>query len=256
MAFFLFSFWIITATSSKDDLHRRIGGRCSTNNMKVVFKVCCAPEENQQQQNNITSVLSNNGATSGSNNNMNNNIPNHQQPPTHQSTGVSINTNIAKTKTPTFADQVPSTSTNAGIGNNNGRFIPSINTNTSNIVQSTMNWPTQTSSNSNNHQQQPFYPSYVTSPRTPTHYSANNNYNYNSPSTSQTSLSHKPTKKTSTYIFYYYFISVTIWFCIRKYRLFKWQLRKSFNIFYFKKWKLNGKKTTKSTSLLLNELAS
>lgn len=32
------------STSSKDDLHRRIGGRCSTNNMKVVFKVCCAPD--------------------------------------------------------------------------------------------------------------------------------------------------------------------------------------------------------------------
>ncbi|KAH8373756.1 hypothetical protein KR009_009401 [Drosophila setifemur] len=33
------------STSSKDDLYRRIGGRCSTNNMKVVFKVCCATEE-------------------------------------------------------------------------------------------------------------------------------------------------------------------------------------------------------------------
>ncbi|XP_046405331.1 ephrin-B1-like [Ischnura elegans] len=33
------------STSSKDDLHRRIGGRCSTNNMKVVFKVCCRPED-------------------------------------------------------------------------------------------------------------------------------------------------------------------------------------------------------------------
>ncbi|XP_017062562.1 uncharacterized protein LOC108102310 isoform X2 [Drosophila eugracilis] len=32
------------STSSKDDLYRRIGGRCSTNNMKVVFKVCCAAE--------------------------------------------------------------------------------------------------------------------------------------------------------------------------------------------------------------------
>ncbi|XP_044742081.1 uncharacterized protein LOC123303049 [Chrysoperla carnea] len=32
------------STSSKGDLHRRIGGRCSTHNMKVVFKVCCAPE--------------------------------------------------------------------------------------------------------------------------------------------------------------------------------------------------------------------
>ncbi|KAG8225728.1 hypothetical protein J437_LFUL008114 [Ladona fulva] len=35
------------STSSKDDLHRRIGGRCSSNNMKVVFKVCCRPDENQ-----------------------------------------------------------------------------------------------------------------------------------------------------------------------------------------------------------------
>ncbi|KAK2726607.1 hypothetical protein QYM36_007447 [Artemia franciscana] len=36
------------STSSRDDLHRRIGGRCSTHNMKVVFKVCCkddAPEK-------------------------------------------------------------------------------------------------------------------------------------------------------------------------------------------------------------------
>ncbi|KAL0268708.1 UNVERIFIED_CONTAM: hypothetical protein PYX00_010537 [Menopon gallinae] len=33
------------STSSKDDLHRRIGGRCSTHNMKVVFKVCCPPED-------------------------------------------------------------------------------------------------------------------------------------------------------------------------------------------------------------------
>lgn len=39
----MYSFSI--ATSSKDDLYRRIGGRCSTNNMKVVFKVCCAAEE-------------------------------------------------------------------------------------------------------------------------------------------------------------------------------------------------------------------
>ncbi|KZC07525.1 Ephrin-B1, partial [Dufourea novaeangliae] len=32
------------STSSKDDLHKRIGGRCTTNNMKVVFKVCCRNE--------------------------------------------------------------------------------------------------------------------------------------------------------------------------------------------------------------------
>jgi len=36
---------IFAATSSKDDLHRRIGGRCSSDNMKVVFKVCCRPDE-------------------------------------------------------------------------------------------------------------------------------------------------------------------------------------------------------------------
>ncbi|XP_045027325.1 ephrin-A5 isoform X3 [Daphnia magna] len=33
------------STSSKDDLHRRIGGRCSSHNMKVVFKVCCKAED-------------------------------------------------------------------------------------------------------------------------------------------------------------------------------------------------------------------
>ncbi|CAL4212737.1 unnamed protein product, partial [Meganyctiphanes norvegica] len=31
------------STSSKDDLYRRIGGRCTTHHMKVVFKVCCDP---------------------------------------------------------------------------------------------------------------------------------------------------------------------------------------------------------------------
>ncbi|KAH8269802.1 hypothetical protein KR018_008124 [Drosophila ironensis] len=43
------------STSSKDDLYRRIGGRCSTNNMKVVFKVCCATEE-KNKTTPITSV--------------------------------------------------------------------------------------------------------------------------------------------------------------------------------------------------------
>lgn len=33
------------STSSKDDLHRRIGGRCLSHNMKLVFRVCCKPEE-------------------------------------------------------------------------------------------------------------------------------------------------------------------------------------------------------------------
>lgn len=29
------------STSSKEDLHLRVGGRCASDNMKVVFKVCC-----------------------------------------------------------------------------------------------------------------------------------------------------------------------------------------------------------------------
>ncbi|XP_049806342.1 ephrin-B1 [Schistocerca nitens] len=37
------------STSSKDDLHRRIGGRCSSHNMKVVFKVCCRPQDHSNQ---------------------------------------------------------------------------------------------------------------------------------------------------------------------------------------------------------------
>ncbi|XP_077293332.1 ephrin [Arctopsyche grandis] len=32
------------STSTKDDLHRRIGGWCSTHNMKLVFRVCCQQE--------------------------------------------------------------------------------------------------------------------------------------------------------------------------------------------------------------------
>ncbi|XP_064103113.1 ephrin-B2-like [Macrobrachium nipponense] len=32
------------STSSKEDLHRRIGGRCTSHHMKVIFKICCSPE--------------------------------------------------------------------------------------------------------------------------------------------------------------------------------------------------------------------
>jgi hypothetical protein len=51
------SIYTFSATSSKDDLHRRIGGRCSTHNMKVVFKVCCRPEDlNNQSKWNLRTV--------------------------------------------------------------------------------------------------------------------------------------------------------------------------------------------------------
>ena len=50
---------ILTATSSRDDLHRRIGGRCSSHNMKVVFKVCCkADDQGRSKLNNATSPSS------------------------------------------------------------------------------------------------------------------------------------------------------------------------------------------------------
>lgn len=195
--------------------------------MKVVFKVCCAPEEKQHQ--NITSLVP---STSSSGDQQ-------QQPPQQHSTGISINQ--SKTKTPPFAQQVPQTvvgnggsnghiggqnggqggmnnnggTTGTGTSINSGRYVPAINTNTSNIVQSTMNWPQQTPTSINNnnnnhhyHQQQPFNPSYATSPRPPTLNNANNYNNNNSPSTSQTSLSHKPTKKTSkcTGVFLYLFV--------------------------------------------------
>lgn len=174
--------------------------------MKVVFKVCCANDEQQQHHQNITSLVPSTSTTTA-----NNNIPEQQQPPQQHSTGISINQ--SKTKTPMFAQQVPQSGVggsqqNGGVGSsgtsiNSGRFVPAINTNTSNIVQSTMNWPQQTPNNNNYYHQQPFNPSYATSPRTPLN-SANNYNNNNSPSTSQTSLSnsHKPTKKTSKFLPY------------------------------------------------------
>ncbi|XP_021962617.1 ephrin-B1 isoform X2 [Folsomia candida] len=42
------------STSSRDDLHRRVGGRCSTHNMKVVFKVCCHPGESSSKSTTTT----------------------------------------------------------------------------------------------------------------------------------------------------------------------------------------------------------
>ncbi|XP_055922600.1 uncharacterized protein LOC129953416 [Eupeodes corollae] len=80
------------STSSKDDLYRRIGGRCSTNNMKVVFKVCCAPEDKNNRTNgnmgggNGSSGgggggggIGNNGVNSGNSGNINSNTAIQQQ---------------------------------------------------------------------------------------------------------------------------------------------------------------------------------
>ncbi|XP_074105986.1 ephrin isoform X3 [Cotesia typhae] len=61
------------STSSKDDLHRRIGGRCSTHNMKVVFKVCCANDGSSSTRNNNNRVNSNSNSNNINLNNNNNN---------------------------------------------------------------------------------------------------------------------------------------------------------------------------------------
>ncbi|XP_063995066.1 ephrin-B2 isoform X2 [Diachasmimorpha longicaudata] len=54
------------STSSKDDLHRRIGGRCTTHNMKVVFKVCCANDTNGSQTSTSRNYFPSVGTNSGS----------------------------------------------------------------------------------------------------------------------------------------------------------------------------------------------
>lgn len=38
-------YFISTSTGSAEGLHQRIGGRCATHNMKVIFKVCCDPSK-------------------------------------------------------------------------------------------------------------------------------------------------------------------------------------------------------------------
>lgn len=175
--FFIFNDFslISSATSSKDDLHRRIGGRCSTNNMKVVFKVCCADE-----QQNYTSTIINQ-----------HNQQQHSSSSATSSSGVSINTNIDQTN----RQQTTTTSSSSS----NGRIqpsIPNINTNISNVVQSTISWsgwnqPSTPITSTLSVQQ--YYP-HMTSTR-PTINSAVNN---NSPS-------HKPTKKTSKFLMFFFF---------------------------------------------------
>ncbi|OXU21205.1 hypothetical protein TSAR_015284 [Trichomalopsis sarcophagae] len=59
------------STSSKEDLHRRIGGRCTTHNMKVVFKVCCGNDGDSSSypataRNNSVAVTSSTVSTSSS----------------------------------------------------------------------------------------------------------------------------------------------------------------------------------------------
>ncbi|XP_054706746.1 ephrin-B2-like [Uloborus diversus] len=36
-------YFVSTSTGDMEGLHQRVGGRCATHNMKVIFKVCCSP---------------------------------------------------------------------------------------------------------------------------------------------------------------------------------------------------------------------
>lgn len=195
------------STSSKDDLHRRIGGRCSTNNMKVVFKVCCADEQHQHpnvtsSNNNIPSSTAIDGGSGPSGGGGNSAVSG--------SSGVSINTNASGS----MDNYDPST-----------RLLPSsaVNSSQGNIVQSTVNWPvwnggqqrpvpsTPSVNNGGNGRHQHHYT--PSPPRTAINnynnygggsgsgsgaHSNSNNYNINNPP-SNAHQNNKPTKKTNEY---------------------------------------------------------
>ncbi|XP_049282627.1 uncharacterized protein LOC125763455 [Anopheles funestus] len=201
------------STSSKDDLHRRIGGRCTTDNMKVVFKVCCADDQQQQQQQHHGHLPSNGTVLGGGH--------------SHDGStggGVSINTN--------------NTISIDAFDPNSRLLPPAINTSQGNIVQNTVNWPVW--NDGQQHQQPPHLPPHVRPPpATPAiigvngrhnhHYTAspprtsinsgtgmgagsggsgglygngnlnNHNYNINSPPSNVHPGQSKPTKKTKEY---------------------------------------------------------
>ncbi|XP_053677654.1 uncharacterized protein LOC128727741 [Anopheles nili] len=189
------------STSSKDDLHRRIGGRCTTDNMKVVFKVCCADDQQQQQQHH--GHLPSNGTVLGGG---------------HDGVGGSGGAN--------------NTISIDAFDPNSRLLPPAINTSQGNIVQNTVNWPVW--NDGQQHQQPPHLPPHVRPPpATPAigangrhnhHYTAspprtsinsgtglgagtgygngntnNHNYNINSPPSNAHPGQSKPTKKTKEY---------------------------------------------------------
>uniref|UniRef100_A0A182UXB0 Ephrin RBD domain-containing protein n=1 Tax=Anopheles merus TaxID=30066 RepID=A0A182UXB0_ANOME len=194
------------STSSKDDLHRRIGGRCTTDNMKVVFKVCCADDQQQQQQQQQHhGHLPSNGTVIGG----------------HSHDGTAAGGSINANNTISIDAFDP-----------NSRLLPpAINTSQGNIVQNTVNWPVW--NDGSGQQQPPHLPPHVRPPSSATpaiingrhnhHYTAspprtsinsgtgmggggsggvygnNHNYNINSPPSNVHPGQSKPTKKTKEY---------------------------------------------------------
>uniref|UniRef100_A0A182QIN3 Ephrin RBD domain-containing protein n=1 Tax=Anopheles farauti TaxID=69004 RepID=A0A182QIN3_9DIPT len=143
------------STSSKDDLHRRIGGRCTTDNMKVVFKVCCADDQQQQQQQQLHhGHLPSNGTVIGGGHSHDGS--------SSTGTGVSINSN--------------NTISIDAFDPNSRLLPPAINTSQGNIVQNTVNWPVW--NDGQQHQQPPHLPPHVRPPPATPAIGANGRHNH------------------------------------------------------------------------------
>ncbi|XP_052864187.1 ephrin-B3 [Anopheles cruzii] len=192
------------STSSKDDLHRRIGGRCTTDNMKVVFKVCCG-DEHQAHHGHLPSS---NGTGTGTG-------PGEGGP---SGGGGPVNNTIS-----------------IDAFDPNSRLLPpAINASQGNIVQNTVNWPVwggEGGSAGGSHPVLPHHPP-VQRPGAGTapngrhnhHYTASpprtsinsgigsgngggggygnsniNNHNNSPPSSAHPAAANKPTKKTKEY---------------------------------------------------------
>uniref|UniRef100_A0A182F5B7 Uncharacterized protein n=2 Tax=Anopheles albimanus TaxID=7167 RepID=A0A182F5B7_ANOAL len=106
------------STSSKDDLHRRIGGRCTTDNMKVVFKVCCGDEQQSHHGH-----LPSNGTVIGGGH------------------GTGAGAGTGGVDGGAGAGGANNTISIDAFDPNSRLLPPAINTSQGNIVQNTVNWP-------------------------------------------------------------------------------------------------------------------
>ncbi|XP_058056472.1 uncharacterized protein LOC131207857 [Anopheles bellator] len=190
------------STSSKDDLHRRIGGRCTTDNMKVVFKVCCGDEHQAH----------------------------HGHLPSSNGTGVGTGGEGGQSVGGGGSGAVNNTISIDAFDPNSRLLPPAINTSQGNIVQNTVNWPVW-GGEGGSHPVLPHHPPVQrpgaagTAPngRHNHHYTASpprtsinsgiggsgsgggygnsniNNHNNSPPSSAHPAAANKPTKKTKEY---------------------------------------------------------
>ncbi|XP_035221639.1 ephrin-B1-like [Stegodyphus dumicola] len=49
-------YFISTSGNRSESLHQKIGGRCATHNMKVIFKVCCEPTKSSTESSSSSST--------------------------------------------------------------------------------------------------------------------------------------------------------------------------------------------------------